>query len=272
MTYKITLTQQAQLDRLIKFHLNICSSIDWEKEEIEPFSKEQAGPKEKVWSERELNYIPSKLSTLLRIHRCKIKYWRFKQGHGRKQDIILYRQWEESYPFVQSILRGDQDAWRTAVKTFATFPYQNEVLKAYSLHTYNQVTAECDIFLHCIDEVIPKKIQKITKKGHLRYHNMPKMKRYSLYESYVYSCLLKITNDLFATLPCEVIYLNGIVGSKDRHQPILSTVIERNLHQDNSQPLLAIQQHRHIVSFKKRSGFDPIKRVYSPIVLNKKKV
>ncbi len=96
---------------------------------------------------------------------------------------------------------------------------------------------------------------------------MPKTKRYDLYQYYVYSCLNKIINDLFSVLPCERVFINGISGSYENHQLILSSVVERKEHKQKRCPKRTLEKHRHMVTFKMRSGFYPLYTVFSPQLL-----
>ncbi len=267
MTYTISYRQQVELDELKAFHFDECSFIDWDREAVEPFTKNEVGPNEKIWLKKEKNYSPHTISIKIGLSKIISKYLDFNKSRGRKLDQFIYRNWEEKYPFVKSMLEGNQECWRQAVKRNANFHKKVAIAKAYNIHVHDSFTVECDVYLHSIERVIPEHLEKVTKRGHLRYHETPKTQQYALYESYVYSCLNKITNDLFAVLPCQTIFLNGINGTYEDHYPIFSTVIERKLHQQERCPKRTIEPHRNMVTFKKRSGFIPLNRVYSPNVL-----
>ncbi|GAE35601.1 hypothetical protein [Halalkalibacter akibai] len=267
MSYKVTERHKSYLTQLKSYHLFTCSSINWDKQIAEPYQQGEIGPNEKFWADIKNKYNSSKIERLVCLDKLKVRYWESKQKKARRMDSDLYSNWKRRYPFVKKVLQGDQESWREAVRKYATFHKELDVAQAYSLHVYDQKTVECDVFLQPIDVIIPFKIEKITKRGYLRYHDMPKTKRYSLYESYVYSCLLKIVQDLFAVLPCNTIYLNGIAGTRTHHSPIISTVVEDTLDRRLQNPILVLQKHRHMVSFKKRSGFQPIERVYSPTLM-----
>ncbi|QGH33512.1 hypothetical protein GI584_05540 [Gracilibacillus salitolerans] len=264
MSYKITNRQQAALDELKAFHYHECSSLDWRRQAQEPFSKHEAGPNEKNWIQNEEKFKASFFSNIVGINQLLLAYYQFKQNRGKRIDQIIYQKWEEKYPFIKSILEGEQDSWRECVKQYASFHQNCDVAMAYSLHAHDSKTVECDVYLHELQNIIPSKIEKTTERGRIRYHNMPKTKRFELYQYHVYSCLNKIVNDLFAVLPCETVFINGVIGSAEKHQPILSAVIERNHHQQKRCPKRTIEKHRQMVIFKKRSGFHPLKRVYAP--------
>jgi hypothetical protein len=270
MSYKITNRQQTALDELKAFHYDECSYIDWNSHVQEPFSKNEAGPNEKVWIQKEEKFKSNLFSDIVGINQFLLFYYRQKKHRAKKVDQILYQKWEENYPFIRKVIEGDMDSWRECVKKYANFHQNCDVAKAYSLHVHDSKTIECDVYLHEMEEIIPSKIEKTTKKGKIRYLNMPKTKRYELYQNHVYSCLNKIVNDLFAVLPCDRVFINGIIGSGENHKPILSSVIERKQHQQRRCPKRTIERHRHMVTFKKRSGFYPLKRVYSPEVLYSK--
>ncbi len=253
------------LDELKAFHFDKCPSIDWEKETSEPFSKNTAGPNEKIWIDGERNFNTKFLSKIPGVNKLVHAYYRYKQNRGKKADKLIYQKWEENYPFAKSMIEGELDSWRTAVRRFASFPEKCGLAKAYSLHMYDENIAECDVYLHAFEDIIPAKIEKVTKRGKIRYHDMPKTNRFDLYEKHVYSCLNKVVNDLFAVLPCEIIFMNGVIDSYNSPHPILSTVVNRNYHKQKRCPKRTMEQHqRHFVIFKKRSGFYPLKRVYSP--------
>ncbi|CQR46592.1 hypothetical protein BN1058_00861 [Paraliobacillus sp. PM-2] len=270
MTYKITTRQQAVLDELKAFHYNERPSIDWKKQLEEPFSKRDTGPNEKSWNQKETQFKSTFFSSIVGINKLLLTYYRFKKNKAKKMDELAYQKWEERYPFVKNIVEGELNSWRECVRNYANFHQNSAIARAYCLHVQDSKTVECDIYLHDLSDIIPFKIEKTTKKGKLRYHDMPKTKRYELYQHHVYSCLNKIVNDLFAVLPCDTVFINGAIGSADNPQPILSAVIERNNHQQNRCPMRTIERHRQMVMFKKRSGFYPLKKVYSPQLLHPK--
>lgn len=269
MTYKITRRQQAILDELKAFHFDECPSINWEREIKEPFPRDSVGPNERTWIQKEKKYKSSFFSKMVGINSIINSYFRLNRNKARKGDTLLYQKWEENYPFAKNMLDGHQEPWREAVKKYASFHQNSDVAQAYSLHVYDFRTVECDVFLHTLEKIIPSNIEKITKRGKIRYYEMPKTKRHDLYQYYVYSCLNKIINDLFAVLPCERVFINGISGSYENHQPILSFVVERKEHKQKRCPKSTLEKHRHMVTFKKRSGFYPLYRVYSPRILLK---
>ncbi|RYG73195.1 hypothetical protein EU245_07410 [Lentibacillus lipolyticus] len=265
MSYKITERQQFALDELKAFHFEESPSIDWQKETSEPFSKNTAGPNEKVWIDKKRNFETKLLSKIAGVNQLFHAYYSFKQNKGTKADQLLYQKWEENYPFAKSMIKGELDSWRLAVRRYANFRHNCDVAKAYKLHLYDEETVECDVYLHALEEVIPIRVEKVTERGKIRFHNMPKTNRLELYETYVYSCLNKIVNDLFAVLPCDIIFINGVLELDASPQPIFSAVIDRKHHQQKRCPKRTIVQHnRHFVTFKKRSGFYPLKRVFSP--------
>ena len=270
MSYKITERQQAALDEIKAFHYVECLSIDWKRQVQEPFSKHGDGPNEKQWLQKEEKFKTKFFSDIVGIKQLLLTYYQFNKNRAKKTDQILYQKWEEKYPFIKNILEGEQGAWRECVKHYANFHQDCLVAIAYSLHAYDSKTVECDVYLHKQEDIIPYKIEKTTKKGKIRYHTMPKTKRFELYQYHVYSCLNKIVNDLFAVLPCDTVFINGLIGSAEKHQPILSVVIERNHHRQKRCPKQTFEKHRQIVNFKKRSGYYSIKRVYSPQVLHSK--
>jgi hypothetical protein len=270
MTYKVTSRQKMLLERFEKYHLFDSLYLDWNERATEPFPKGQAGPNETIWIKKEENYEPYKISQAVGINHFKINYWRFRRQKARKLDLIIHKEWEQNYPFVWKVLTGDQEAWREAVRRYAVFYKKQEVATAFSLHLFNKDTVECDVFLHEINEIIPNQIEKVTPKGYKRYFPMQKTQRLTLYEKYIYSCLARIVQDLFAVLPCKVIYINGILGSRYDHTPIISLVVERTTFNKRNDPKKIFKDNRCLVEFKKRIGFNSINRVYSPTVLLKR--
>lgn len=269
MTDKITSRQQTILDELKAFHFNECPSINWEREIKEPFLRNSVGPNERTWIQKEKQFESNFFSQILGISSIINSYYRLNKNKARNRDSLLYQKWEKNYPFAKNVMDGHQESWREAVKKYASFHQNRDVAQAFSLHVPDSVTVECDVFLHTLEKIIPSQIEKETKRGKIRYCEMPKTKRYDLYQYYVYSCLNKIINDLFSVLPCERVFINGVIGSNENHQPILSSVVERNEHKQERCPKLTLEKHRHMVTFKKRSGFYPLNTVYSPQILLK---
>lgn len=271
MSSKITASQEGFLKQLVEFHKNCCETIDWQQKVLEPFHQGQMGPGEAEWARKLQSYRPVFFEKLLGLHKMRPMYWKHKKGQAGKVDQKLYLEWETNLPFVQQVVNGDLDVWRGVVRDYATFHQNVSIARAYSLHTYDAETVECDIFLHPIDEMIPAKLEYTTKRGHIRYRDFPKTHRIELYESYVYSCLVRVARELFAVLPCETIYLNGLLSTGENHYPVISTIFERqSLKARGTSPSRVIQAQRHFVTHKKRTGFHQINRVYSPCVMNQK--
>ena len=269
MSSKVTSAQESFLTRLEEFHKNWCEPIDWKQRSLKPFNKGQLGPGEAMWATKLQSYEPPMLERYIGIHKVKPMYWQYKKRKAANEDLKLYQEWEVNHPFVQQVMSGDQDVWREVVRLHATFHQEQTIAKSYSLHKYDQNTAECDVFLHSMEEVIPSKIEYATKRGQIRYRDFPKTKRIILYESYVYSCLVRVARELFAVLPCRTIYLNGLLGSAQDHFPILSAILERNaLKARGASPHVLLQKNRTLVAHKKRTGFHQIDRVYSPCIMN----
>ncbi|WP_156960081.1 hypothetical protein [Oceanobacillus manasiensis] len=257
------------MDELKAFHFDECRTIDWEMKTKEPFSRGSVGPEERTWIQKEKKFEVIFFSKLVGINSIINSYYKLNRNKARKRDTLLYQKWEKNYFFAKRMLDGHQELWREAVKTHATFHKKGNVGQAYSLYVFDSRTVECDIFLHTIEKIIPSKVEKTTKRGKISYHEMPITKRYDLYQYHVYSCLNKIINDLFAVLPCERVFINGVSGTYEKHQPILSFVVEREQHKQTRCPKRTLEKHQHMVTFKKRSGFYPLDRVYSPQVLFK---
>lgn len=267
MSYKTTYSQQLYLDELKAFHFDECPTVNWEKEAKEPFPQGSIGPNEKVWTYKEENFDSNFLSNIIGLNNIITSYYRFKRKRAEKKDNKIYDSWMEKHPFAKSMLDGNLESWRYAVNKYAKFHQNRNIAIAYSIHLYNYKIVECDVYLHDMEKIIPNKLEKVTKRGKIRYHEMPKTKRYELYQQYVYSCLNKITNDLLAVLPCNTVFINGAIGSEALHHPIISAVIDRKQHRQVRCPQKTIKRHRYMAIFKQRSGFYPLKTVYAPKVL-----
>ncbi|UTR06459.1 hypothetical protein MM326_20690 [Alkalihalobacillus sp. LMS6] len=267
MSYKITYRQQAMLDELKAFHFNECSIMEWKDKLTEPFPKNAIGPNEQKWIEKEEQFQLRFYSKIVGISLIFKRYYQIKRKRTSKLDQSLYQRWEKELPFTKQIMEGHQQSWREAVKKYASFHQNLNLAKAYSLYVYDRHTVECDVFIHSIDSVIPARIEKVTKRGTIRYHDMGKTKRNDLYQDYVYSCVNKIVNDLFAVLPCKRVFINAVIGSYDDHLPILSSVVERKHHRQLRCAKNTLEKQRHMVKFKVRTGFEPIHTIYSPDLL-----
>lgn len=267
MTYRLTHRQMAELEQLRNFHGIYCDKLDWVAKAKEPFPKNGIGPNELIWKDRMESYSPKHIEKYLFLDHVKRFIWNRKQLLGKKRDDRLYQEWEKENPLVQKVLSGDEDVWRKIVRTHCTF-LDHRVAKGYSLHKYSLAAVECDVYLYAMDEIIPSKLEKATKKGSIRYHDMPATKRLELYESYIFSSLSKIADDLFKVLPCDTLYLNGLTEDRGDYKPILSSVLSRKTTLRYACFKKKFQNQRLMVEFKKRSGFSPINRVYSPDILN----
>ncbi|WP_143484604.1 hypothetical protein [Halalkalibacillus sediminis] len=259
------------MDELKAFHFDECPSINWKSKIMEPFPWDSVGPNEQTWIQKDKKFESNFFSQIVVINSVINNYFRLNKYKSRKRDTLLYQQWKENYPFAKTVVEGHEGAWREVVKKHASFHQNGDIAQAYGLYVFDSRTVECDVFLHTIEKIIPSKIEKTTKRGKIRFHDMPKTKRYDLYQYYVYSSLNKIINDLFAVLPCERVFINGLIDSHENHQPVLSCVVERKEHKQKRCPKRTLEKHRNMVTFKKRSGFYPLNSVYSPEILLKEK-
>jgi hypothetical protein len=128
------------------------------------------------------------------------------------------------------------------------------------------------------NSVIPKDYKALLKSGKVSVGKLSKTKFFELYQDYVCSAILRVSRELFALLPINMVVVNAIgellntsTGYFER-KSILSVLIPRDtlerLNFEMLDPSDSMDNFLHKMSFKQTKGFSPID-VIDPSEINR---
>lgn len=180
--------------------------------------------------------------------------------------------WKESVELAQLLLKGDEKAKIAAVKDLDPFSEISSLGSNLSVSVGDSGVVEATVHIHG-DDIVPSEVKSLLKNGRLSVKKMPKGKFYEIYQDYVCSCALRIANELFSTIPDDMVVVTAVdelLNTKTGHlekSPILSVCISRStlqsLNMDSIDPSDSMSNFIHNMSFKKTKGFEAVSRVES---------
>jgi len=100
---------------------------------------------------------------------------------------------------------------------------------------------------------------------------VPKSKFYEIYQDHVCSCILRVSRELFALLPIEVVIvtaMSDILNTQTGHmeeKPIVSVAFPKktieSINFDMIDPSDSMTNFVHRMNFKKTKGFEAVERL-----------
>lgn len=178
-----------------------------------------------------------------------------------------YEEWKELTGFSLSILDGDINAYAKAITDIDPFSEIHQIGSEINFEVIDSRLIVAALFVNN-NSVIPKDYKTVLKSGKLSIRKLSKTKFFELYQDYVCSAVLRVSRELFALLPINMIVINAIgellntsTGYFER-QPILSVLIPRDtlerLNFELLDPSDSLDNFVHNMSFKQTKGFSPI--------------
>ena len=177
---------------------------------------------------------------------------------------------QESVALAKRLLNGDKEAKIEVIDEIEPFSEISNLGSRLQISFDKDGTLEATINIHG-DEIVPSDVKSLLKSGKLSTKKMPKGQFNEIYQDYVCSCVLRVANELFSTIPDDLVVVTAIdnmLNTKTGHleeSPILSAAISRktinSLDMDNIDPSDSMSNFIHNMSFKKTTGFSATSRI-----------
>jgi len=177
-----------------------------------------------------------------------------------------YAEWEHWNQFSANILSGDLRAYQVMLAEYNPFS-QIFGLKVVEVAFER---ADCAIVRVTVDgpSIVPLEFKKLTPAGNLSSREMPKGLGHEIYQDYVCSAALRVSQELFQLLPLETVCVNCqalLLKASTGHledQTILSVCIPREtlykLNPNQLDPSASMVNFNHRMNFKKTMGMLPV--------------
>ncbi|MGL4209515.1 MAG: hypothetical protein ACRCTY_09040 [Candidatus Adiutrix sp.] len=195
-----------------------------------------------------------------------------QEAYGRAQNIYQKElaEWEYLQGIAQGVRSKDVSQYEKAILHFNSF---SELAKIGSKmgFVFNENLVEVNLYVHCIDEMIPSSILSQTASGKLSKKQMSKSTFYKLYQDHVCSATLRVALEIFNHLPVPHVKVNclaNLINPQNgflEEAPILSVIIpEKTLKMLNLETLVpsdSMTNFLHNMNFKKTGGFKSVEIV-----------
>ncbi|WP_373034007.1 hypothetical protein [Sulfurovum sp.] len=271
------------IDIIQSLHKECSIPIQWNElaTQEEPVHPKKAEVHEKNARQKADNYKPGFIDRLFkREEKVKQKLKTNIKAAINKDTLVHgqnlskweeeFKDWEKSTGLAKSLLNGDGKAKLEVIEDLDPFSEISSLGSSLVVSIGGSGVVEATINVHG-KEIIPNEIKSLLNSGKLSVKKMPQGKFNELYQDYVCSCILRVGNELFSTLPDDLVIVTAIdelLNTKTGHleeSPILSACISRSalqsLNLDAIDPSDSMTNFVHNMSFKKTKGFDPVSRV-----------
>ena len=264
-------------------HKECSAHVDWNYIAL---SKQPKEPKKSCAKEEEARlkldeYKPGLIDRLFKREEKKMALLTQEIEIAIKADEDKYKsrvsswekeveEWKESVDIAEALLKGDAKAKIEAIDNLQPFSEISNLGSSLSVSIYDNGLLEATINVHST-EIVPSESKSLLKSGKLSVKNMPKVKFNEIYQDYVCSCILRIANELFSTIPDQLVLVTAVdelLNSKTGHleeAPILSAAISRStinsLNLEKIDPSDSMSNFIHNMSFQKTKGFNRVERI-----------
>lgn len=271
------------IDIIQSTHKECSPPVDWSKIAL---SKKPVEPKKKSESEEEIrliseSYKPGLIDRLFKREEKKRKLFSQKIAEAIESDEAHYKsiisswkskteEWKESVEIAKALLEGKAEAKIEAIENLKPFSEISNLGSSLSISVYDNGILEATINVHGTD-IVPSESKSLLKGGKLSVKNMPKGKFNEIYQDYVCSCVLRVGNELFSTIPDNLVLVTAVdklLNSQTGHleeAPILSVAVSRStiksLNLESIDPSDSMNNFKHNMLFKKTKGFDRVERI-----------
>ena len=195
-------------------------------------------------------------------------------GDNYKSRVSIWEkntvEWKESVEIAKALINGEAEAKIEAIDNLQPFSEISNLGSSLSVSVYDNGILEATINVHGT-EIVPSESKSLLKSGKLSVKNMPKGKFNEIYQDYVCSCVLRVGNELFSTIPDKLVLVTAVdelLNSQTGHleeAPILSVAVSRktmeSLNLETIDPSDSMVNFKHNMSFKKTKGFDRVERI-----------
>lgn len=270
-----------QIDVLLSVHKECGEEIDWQSfvERAEPVEPSFAGTREAHAKSREQSYAPGFFARLFKLetHQRKnlviaIETGRLHDSEEHETAVAKWRvehdSWHQEFTVAQGILNGAGKAKLDAIKLVDPFTDISHLGTSIKFTISDTGLLEATLSVHGT-RVIPAEVKTLLQSGKLSTKKMPAGKYNELLQDYVCSCVLRVGRELLSMLPDDLVIVTAVddvLNSATGHieeLPILSVAISRrtleSLNMDSIDPSDSMKNFVHNTSFKKTTGFQPVK-------------
>lgn len=179
-----------------------------------------------------------------------------------------YNEWKALSKLSADVVSGDIDSYLAVVEEIKPFDDLLDYGSAFEVGTEDVDSVSVE-FQVKTERVVPDYTLSLLASGELSEKPMAKSTYYDICQDYVCSTVIRIAREMFAILPvqtCTVFATDKILNSatgNDEEVTILEVTIDRdalaNINMDRIDPSDALEALGCKMSFKKTTGFAPIK-------------
>jgi len=271
------------IDVIQSTHKECSPPVDWNQISL---SKQPKEPKKTNDDEEEArliadSYNPGLIDRLFKREEKKRKLFSEKIEEAIKSDEARYKskvssweketeEWKESVIIAKALLDGKAEAKVEAIESLQPFSEISNLGSSLSISVYDNGILEATINVHGT-EIVPNETKSLLKSGKLSIKNMPKGKFNEIYQDYVCSCVLRVGNELFSTIPDNLVLVTAVdelLNPQTGHleeAPILSVAVSRSaiesLNLGAIDPSDSMVNFKHNMVFKKTKGFERVERI-----------
>jgi hypothetical protein len=274
---------EAHIERLLSIHKDSIPKINWVElqHSPEPIKPSQSTTFEDAARKLESEYKPGFFDRLFGLEKKRRNQITLEVKVAIEKDVSVngqadlewmnaHTEWTSDVELAKGVLTNDYKAKLDAIKQIDPFTEITELGSELKFQVDESGQILCELMAHGTS-VIPEDIKSLLSSGKLSVKKMPITKFNELYQDYVCSCVLRISNELFSILPEETVIitvidslLNSSTGHLDK-QPILSVLVQRKtlsmLNMETIDPSDSMRNFLHKMSFNKKTGFSPVDRV-----------
>ena len=269
------------IDVLLSVHKECGEEIDWQSfvDRAEPVKPAFADTSETHAKAQEQTYKPGFFARLFKLETRQRKNLTAAIETGRLHDAkqheaavakwrVEHDAWQQEYDIAQGVLAGTGKAKLEAIKLIDPFTDISHLGTSIKFSIGETGVVEASLGVHGV-RVIPAEIKSLLQSGKLSTKKMPAGKYNELLQDYVCSCVLRVGRELLSMLPDDLVIVTAVddvLNSATGHieeLPILSVAFSRHtleaLNMDAIDPSDSMKNFVHNTSFKKTSGFQPVK-------------
>lgn len=181
-----------------------------------------------------------------------------------------FADWKATCELAEKVIAGNAEGYIEAIRQADPFSDISELGSSIQFQADGGSCIETTLRVNS-GAAIPSEIKSLLKSGKLSVKKMPKGEFHELYQDYVCGCVLRVSREVFALLPIEMLIvttvadlLNSQTGYMEE-QPILSVAIPRatleSLNFEMLDPSDSMNNFVHRMNFQKTKGFNVVEKI-----------
>lgn len=271
---------QNELEQLTTVHKYCTPQLDWDSilNAPGPLHPVRENSYEQEATKALESYAPSAVERLTGRGKKRQEELSKAVTHAAARDETEYRdaldqfdrdkrEWNAQKKLADRIVSGDVTAYGQALQLFGTLDELKDLGVTIELEKATPDYALVEVRLPD-EQIVPRETKTQLKSGKLSVKEMPKSHFYGLYQDFACSVVMRVACEFLALLPIDAVYvtartalLNTATGYFES-TPIISAMIVRptleRLNLDLIDPSDALANFKHVMNFKKTSGFNPV--------------